>query len=118
MNIDLTALTLSQVFATLAIIAAFDVLTAIAAAFAQGTFSLGAVAVWIQSHVLKRVFPIFALAVLGHGLAVNGTTYIPAIEPAWWVAIAGLTAYVLETIASIRGSFADASRPADTTPTA
>lgn len=111
---DLANLTLVQVFALLAVIAAFDVLTAIAAAVSQGVFSLGAVAVWLQSHVLRRAFPIFALAVIGHGIPVLD---VPATGPAYLVALAGLGAYVLETIASIRASFADASRPLDTTPT-
>lgn len=118
MNVDLSALTLTQAFATLAVVAAFDVLGSIALSVIQGKFSLGAVATWIQSHVLKRVFPIFAMAVLGHGIAANGTVFVPAIEPAWLVAIAALAAYVLETVASIRDSIDDASRPADTTPTA
>lgn len=110
---DLSALTLQQVFGLLAVIAAFDVLTAIAASVAQGKFSLGAVAVWLQSHVLKRAFPIFALAVIGHGIPPLG---VPPIEPAFILAIAGLSAYVLETVASIRASLDDASRPIDTTP--
>lgn len=112
---DLTNLTLVQVFALLAIIATFDVATAIVAAIVQGKFSLGAVAIWIQSHTLKRAFPIFALAVIGHGIP---ALEVPPIGPAYLVALAALGAYVLETIASIRASLDDATRPADTSPAA
>lgn len=115
MDIDLTALTITQVFTLTAVVAVLDVLSAMALAVVQGKFSLGAVAVWLQSHVLKRVFPILALAVIGHGIPAAD---VPAIGPAFALALAGLTAYVLETVASIRDSFADASRPADTSPEA
>jgi hypothetical protein len=117
-NVDLSALTLTQAFATLAVVAAFDVLGSIALSIIQGKFSLGAVATWIQSHVLKRVFPIFAMAVSVMASRRTAPSTCPAIEPAWLVAIAALAAYVLETVASIRDSIDDASPPADTTPTA
>lgn len=110
---DLTALTLLQVFGLLAVIVAFDVLGSIAAAIVQGKFSLGAVAIWVQSHVLRRAFPIFALAVIGHGIP---SLDIPAIGPASALAVAGLAAYILETVASLRDSFADATQPADMNP--
>ena len=115
---DLNNLTLVQVFSTLALVAAFDVLGSIALAVMQGKFSLGAVAVWLQSHVLRRTFPIFALAVVGHGITVGADVFVPAIPPAFALALAGLAAYILETVASLRDSFADASRPTDTTPQA
>ena len=110
---DLTNLTLQQVFALLGLIAAFDVATAIVAAIIQNKFSLGAVAIWLQSHTLKRAFPIFALAVIGHGIPVLD---VPPIGPAYLIALAGLGAYILETVASIRASLDDATRPADFTP--
>jgi hypothetical protein len=112
---DLNNLTLVQVFGLLALIAAFDVLGSIALAIVQGKFSLGAVAIWLQSHTLRRAFPIFALAVIGKGVP---PLSIPEIAPAFAVAIAGLAAYILETVASLRDSFADASRPVDTEPDA
>ena len=118
MDIDLTHLTLTQVFTLSATVAVLDTLAAMALAVTQGVFSLGAVAIWLQSHVLKRVFPILALAVLGSGFTAGETVILPAIPPAFGLAILGLTAYVLETVASIRGSFQDASRPTDTTPAA
>ena len=113
---DLNNFTLVQVFSTLAIIAAFDVLAAIVLSVVQGKFSLGAVAIWLQSHVLRRAFPIFALAVFGHGLSAGGTEFVPAIPAAFALALAGLAAYILETVASIRDSIDDASRPTDTSP--
>ena len=114
MDIDLTALTLYQVFGLLALLALLDVAGSIALAVVKGTFSLGAVAIWLQSHVLRRAFPIFGLAVIGHGVP---TFDIPAIAPAFALALAGLAAYALETIASLRDSFGgDTAPPSDTSP--
>jgi hypothetical protein len=110
---DLTALGLAEFLGLLLLISAFDVIAAYVASIVQGVFSLGAVAIYIQSHVLKRVFPIFAMAVLGQGIPQFG---VPEIPVASLAAVAFLGTYALETIASIRGSFTDASRPADTTP--
>ena len=111
---DLNSLTIVQVVSLAILIAVVDTLGAIALSITQNKFSLGAVAVWLQSHVVKRLFPILALAAIGHGFG----DILPAIPPAFALALAGLAAYVLETIASLKDSFADASRPADETPQA
>lgn len=115
MDIDLSALTLEQVFGLLVVITAFDVVGSILAAIVQGKFNAAFVALWVQSHVLKRQFPIFALAVIGHGIPQLG---VPAIEPAYLAALAGLAAYVVETIKSLMDSVrgGDPPPPADTTP--
>jgi hypothetical protein len=112
-DIDLSALTLTQVFGLLTLVAIVDVAAAIALSVVHGNFSGGAVAIWVQSHVLRRIFPIFALAVIGHGVP---QLDIPQIPPAFGLALAGLTAYVIETVVSISKSFADTTPPADTTP--
>lgn len=114
MDLDLSALTLAQVFGLLALVAAIDVLGSIALAIVGGKFDLGAVAIWIQSHVLRRVFPIFGLAMVGNGIP---QLDIPSIPFAAGLAIAALAAYVLETIASLRDSFAgDTAPPVDANP--
>lgn len=113
MNLDLSALTLQQVFGLLALTTLLDVGAAIVLSVVHGNFSLAAVALWIQSHTIKRVFPIFALAVLGHGIP---QLDVPSIEAAFGMALVGLAAYVLETIASIRESAADTTPPTDTNP--
>ena len=114
MSLDLTALTLWQVFGLLTVVAALDVLGSTALAIVKGTFSLGAVAIWIQSHVLRRVFPIFGLAVLGHGIP---QLDVPAIDIAFGLALAALAAYTLEMIASLRDSFGgDTAPPTNTSP--
>lgn len=118
MNLDFTALTIVQVVSLAIVLAVIDTLGAIALSVIQGKFSLGAVAIWLESHVLKRVFPILALAAIGHGLTFGGTEFLPAIPFAFGLAVAGLAAYAVETIASLRDSFADAVRPGDTTPAA
>ncbi len=114
MDIDLTALTLRQVFGLLTLVALLDVGGSMVLAVVGHTFSLGAVAVWVQSHVLRRVFPIFGLAVLGRGIPDLG---VPAIDTASGLALVALTAYVVETIASLRNSFGgDTAPPVDTSP--
>jgi hypothetical protein len=113
MDIDLTAITLQQAFALLAVVTFIDVLGAYLLAVIHGNFSLGVVALWLQSHTIRRVFPIFALAVIGNGIPAFG---VPKIEAAWVMAVVGLTAYVVETIASIAASFKDTTPPSDTTP--
>jgi len=114
MDLDLTALTLWQVFGLLTLVALLDVAGSMALAVVKHTFSLGAVAIWVQSHVLRRVFPIFGLAVLGHGVP---ELSVPAIDIAFGLALVALTAYVLETIASLRDSFGgDTAPPTDTSP--
>jgi hypothetical protein len=84
----LTALVMGLVVLTLA-----DWITGVSAAVRSGTFEAGLIAAFVQTHVLGRVVPIAAVAVLGH------------FEPALW-ALAGLSAgaYTVETIASIRGN--------------
>jgi hypothetical protein len=115
-DIDLTTVTLQQLIGLTVLVTALDVLGGIALAVIHGTFSLSYVAIWLQSHVLPRVFPIVALGLLGHGFPADGSI-VPAIPFAFGLAIAGLTAYVLETIASLRDSFtAKAAPPTDVTP--
>ena len=110
---DLSNLTLTQAALVLVIVTALDVGAAYVLSITQGKFDLGAVAIWVQSHTIKRVFPIFALAVLGHGIPQLG---LDPVGPFWGMALVALAAYALETIASIRASFGDASPPADTQP--
>lgn len=114
MDIDLSAITLQQAFGLLAVVTLIDVAGAYLLAVVHGNFSFGVVALWLQSHTIRRVFPIFALAVLGHGIPQFGVPEIPA---AWAMAVAGLAAYAVETVASIANSFKDTSPPTDTTPT-
>ena len=115
-DIDLTAITLQQLIGLTVLVTVLDVAGGIALAVVHGTFSLNYVAVWLQSHVLPRVFPIVALGLIGHGFPADGSI-VPAIPFAFGLAIAGLTAYVLETIASLRDSFTGkAVPPTDLTP--
>lgn len=110
---DLNALTLVQAAVVLTIVTLLDVAAAYVLAITHGNFSLAVVALWIQSHTLKRVFPIFALAVIGHGIPQLG---IEPIGPFWLMGLAGLAAYALETIKSIMVSFSDTTPPQDTEP--
>lgn len=108
MDIDLSALTLTQVFGLLALVAFIDLATAVVLSITRREFSGGYVADWISSHVLRRTFPIFALAVLGAGITPLG---IPEIPPAFGLALVGLGTYIVETISSIQDSFQDTATP-------
>ncbi len=113
MDLNFDNFTIVQVFTVSAVIAAIDVLGTIALSIVHSDFNLGSIAVWLQSHTLKRVFPILALAVIGNGVPQLG---VPAIGPAFVMAIAGLVAYAGETIKSISVSFNDTTPPTNTDP--
>lgn len=83
-----------------ALIAAFaDFATGSFAALRDGTFSFDALAAFLRKHILGRVAPLGTLLVLGYyGGAESSTFFLGA-------AIAGLTAYAAETVASIWGNF-------------
>lgn len=112
-NIDLTNITLEGLVFLTVIVAAIDIIGSILAAIVKREFNLAFVAVWLESHGLKRVLPIFAFAWLGHGVTQLG---VPAIPALFDMAVAGLTAYLLETVASLIASSKDASPPVDVSP--
>lgn len=113
-DLDLTNLTIQQVVGLTILTTLIDVLGGITLSIVHGVFNLSYVAVWLQSHVVPRVFPILALAAVGNGIPAFD---IPAIPFAYGLALAGLAAYVLETIASLKDSFSDtAPPPVDETP--
>lgn len=105
---DLTTLSLASFLGLLLLVAAIDVATAIVLAVAHGTFSADVVMGYIRTHVLMRIFPIFGLALLGHGITKLG---IPAIAPAWAAAIASFLGYIVETVGSLRDSFSTNATP-------
>lgn len=111
-SVDLTRLTVTEVATLAAVLAVIDTLAAIVLAIGKGTFSLAYVGVWLTSHVAMRIFPIYALAILGAGLA--GIT--PAIPALFILAVAGLAAYLGETVKSILINFATSRVPTDETP--
>ena len=79
-----------------ALVAAFlDFAFGVFAALRDGTFALDAVAAFVRKHLLGRVFPIGLLAGMSY---LTGDTVMAA------AAIAALTAYAAETLASIYGS--------------
>jgi hypothetical protein len=114
-TIDLGVLTFTQLLGLTALVTVIDVVGAIALAVTQGKFDLAYVAAWLQSHTVKRVFPIFGLAVLGIGIGTDGSI-TPPIPLLFGLAQAGLLAYLLETVASLRSNFANAAAVRDETP--
>lgn len=116
MDIDipvLSDLTLTGVITFTLLITFVDVVGAYLLAVSQGKFDLAYVANWLTSHSLKRVFPIYALALLGSGIADAG---IPPIPVLFTAAVAGVAAYLGETVKSIAVNFADARAVRDESP--
>lgn len=105
---DLTNLPITAVVTYALLIAAVDTLGSIALAFKNGKFAVAYLMAYLKDHVLVRVFPILALAAVGHGVEPLG---IPAIPAASAVAVASLAGYVLETIGSLRDSWKDTAPP-------
>lgn len=102
MEFDLSHLTIIQVMTLTAIITLIDVVGAMILAATKGEFSLAYVGQWLTSHTVKRVFPIFALAWLGHGVP---QIDIPAIPALFGMGVAGLAGYLGETIKSVITNF-------------
>jgi hypothetical protein len=82
----------------LLIVAFADFATGTFAALADGTFALDALAAFLRKHILGRVAPIALLLALGYFGGAAGQLFLAG-------AIAASTAYVLETIGSIKGNF-------------
>ena len=99
MNIDLSNLTQLQLLAVLLVTAAIDTLSGIFGAIGNHTFSLSVVADFLESHVLKRVFPILGLGFLGQTLGSGQSG-----AAIWASALLGLAAYVAETIVSVQSN--------------
>ena len=99
MQFDLTTLSAVQVLIVALVLAVVDTGYAIVSAFANRTFSLGKVADFLTTHVLQRIFPIFAL------VAISASVTGPASTGLFALALAGLTAYLLETVGSISQTF-------------
>lgn len=79
-----------------ALVAAFlDFGTGVFAALKDGTFSLDALAAFLRKHILGRVGP---LGLLLAGSYISGDPLLQVF------AIAGLTAYAAETLASVKGN--------------
>ena len=113
MNIELPHLELTQLLIFTLIVTAVDVIGAYVLAATQGKFDLSYVAGWVQTHTVKRIFPIAALAILGNGIAAAN---LPRIDVVYLGAEAALLVYLLETVQSVRVNFQDASAVKDETP--
>lgn len=81
----------------LVVVAFADFLTGSFAALRDGTFALDAIAAFVRKHILGRVAPIGTLLVVGYFGGPSGTLFMGA-------AIAGATAYIAETAASVLGN--------------
>ena len=77
---DFTNLPLTAIFSYLVIVAAVDVGFNIVLSFVHGDFSAIYVADFLRTHILLRVFPIGAAAILGHGVPALGVPAIPALS--------------------------------------
>jgi hypothetical protein len=108
MDIDLgplSDLTPLGVLTLTALITAVDVVVAYILAAAQGKFDLSYIATWLISHSSKRVVPIYALLAFGVGIE---PAQIPPVPALFAMAVAGVAAYLGETVKSILVNFNDA----------
>jgi hypothetical protein len=99
---DFTGLTIVGLTSLTILLAALDTAGSVVAAIIGKRFDSALLLEYLRSHVLLRVFPILALAVLGHGVEQLGVPAVPAADLA---AKLSLAAYAIETFASLRGSF-------------
>lgn len=99
---DFTNLPLEQLLGVMLLLAALDTLSAVALAIIRKEFSPSYVTAYLGSHVLRIIFPIFALGVIGHGIPQLG---VPAIAYAGLAASASLAAYAVKVVASILENF-------------
>lgn len=104
MDIDLTALALPQFLGLLLLVAGIDTAFSVVLAIANGNFDGEYLLDFLRTHILAKVAPIFALALIGSGVPALG---IPAIPPAWGFALISGGLYVANTVASIKGSLDD-----------
>lgn len=89
-------------------LAALDFALGVLAALRDGTFQVGSLAAWVRKHIAGRVLPITAVLVVGHlagGLSIDSAEDL--LSPGTiltGIGIAAATAYILETIGSVRDS--------------
>ena len=105
---DLTNLPVTSIVALALIVAALDVLISSALAVIKNAFDVALMMTYLRTHVLARVFPILALALVGHGVDQLG---VPAIPAASLAAGASLALYAIETLGSLRDSFKGQNTP-------
>jgi type IV secretory pathway VirB2 component (pilin) len=109
-----------QAVLLMALLAVLDFALGTFRAIQNGTFQLDALAAWLRKHIAGRVLPTFAVLIVGHiagGLTVDdGVAGI--LSPGTiltGIGIAMATAYILETIGSLRATLD--SSAGDTVPT-
>lgn len=112
---DISAITPIQLLILTASIALVDFVFAVVDALRPSTgttFSWSIVANVLETHILKRVLPIYALAFLSFGVPGEGHVYI------FGLAIGGVGIYLGETVVSVSASIhsGPAAKPATAAP--
>jgi hypothetical protein len=111
---DLSTLTIVQVFTLAIVIAVIDFGLGVITAVGKGTFNLGLISTWVESHGVHRLIPILIFLAIGHGL----DPVLAPIPAAFAAGLAFLATYALETLSSIQQSFQNPIPPTDNTPKA
>lgn len=101
---DLSALTLVQLVSVFIFFTAIDTGFAWITAAANGTFDAAYALDFLRSHIATKGAPILGMAIIGAGIPQLG---IPSIPVAFAAAVAALGVYILQVIASVRGTAAD-----------
>lgn len=105
---DLSGLDFTAIIALAALCAAVDLAWNVLLALKNHNFSGAYVADFLISHVAQRVAPISFLAVLGNGIE---PAHIPAIPVITGLAVAGLAAYLTETVVSLAAATKSTTPP-------
>lgn len=109
---DLSHITAAQVVVVALALTAVDFVGAVLPALIASLTHTGTgldpavIAQFLDTHVLKRVFPIFGL------LLISATLPAPASDAVFVIAIAGLAAYLAETVASVASNLPAGAQPA------
>lgn len=108
---DLSALTLGQLISTFLFFTAVDTVYAWVIALVNKTFSVDYALDFLRTHVALKGAPILGLAILGTGVPQVG---VPAIPLAFAAAVAALGVYIVQVLASVKGTTDDKAvvRPA------
>lgn len=100
MSFDLSGITIAQVIIVTLVLTFLDFIGGVLPAVISRTFSAALVAAFLETHVLKRVFPIVGLLLISTSLGATTS----AGQAVWALAILGVATYLAETVKSLSAS--------------
>ena len=104
MTFDLSHITITQLVILTLVLTLIDFVGGVLPALIKGAFDPALGATFLDTHILKRVFPIVGLVLIAQTL--GPTT--DAGKLVWGMALVGVTTYLVETVASLSGNLPSA----------